>query len=174
MTREFVGVSESDSLLGAVELMREEGTDAAVVLRGAEPVGALASVDVLDLVIDGDSPTDTPVSSVMSDPPPVLSSEATLAEAAAEIAGRNARYVLVTDEDGVAGTVEARDLVRATTSLSRPVDRPLAATESGNGERPAPEADRFSTQSICEVCGSLTGALTDFNGQLVCPDCREV
>jgi len=43
MSHEFVGVSESDALLDAVELMRAENTTSAVVLRGNESVGLVTT-----------------------------------------------------------------------------------------------------------------------------------
>jgi len=36
------------------------------------------------------------------------------------------------------------------------------------------QGDTVSTQGVCESCGSLVGDLGDFNGQLLCRECRDV
>ncbi|WP_195155705.1 CBS domain-containing protein, partial [Halorubrum sp. AJ67] len=45
MHREFLGVSESDSLSDAAALLVEEETNCVVVVRGGDPVGRLESRD---------------------------------------------------------------------------------------------------------------------------------
>ena len=52
MTRDFVGVSESDDLLEAVRTIRNADATGALVLRGGEPVGYLSAGAVLDHLVD--------------------------------------------------------------------------------------------------------------------------
>lgn len=174
MAREFVGVSESDPVAGAAELLSAEGADAAVVLRGSEPVGVFAARDVIEVVAAGDDPGETPVSTAMS-PPVALPAGASLADAIEAMADRDVTHVVVTDAEDVAGTVEARDVVAAAAAL-RGEREPVASPTAGGGDDRVDAADAtdgFATQSICEVCGSLAHDLTNVNGQLVCSDCRE-
>lgn len=58
MHREFLGVSESDSLPGAAALLVEEETNCLVVVRGGEPVGRLESRDALDALLDATGDAD--------------------------------------------------------------------------------------------------------------------
>ncbi|WP_232685836.1 CBS domain-containing protein [Halobacterium zhouii] len=177
MSREYVGVSESDGLLDAVELMRTEDTSSAVVLRGNTPVGVVTSEAVLDLLVDGGDPTASPVEAAMENTPPALSPAASVAEAA-ELMGRTGDgRVLVADDDGIHGVVEAHDLTSAVTQRDGP------AAEAGPGGTATPPSadasggtatDEYSAQSICEACGSLARELANVNGQLLCSDCRSV
>lgn len=179
MTREFVGVSESDRVGDAVDLMLEEGVDCVVVLRGSDPVGMLTAADSLGFVTSADDPGETDVGDVMSGTVPTVDPGASVAEAAGLMADSGVRSLLVTDDDDLVGLVSERDVVRAIATLadqpsagepSNPSDRePVAAVETGE----APGAE-YSTQSVCERCGSLTPDLRNFNGQLVCGNCREV
>ncbi|MDZ5812510.1 CBS domain-containing protein, partial [Halorubrum sp. AD140] len=41
-------------------------------------------------------------------------------------------------------------------------------------EASATDADGSPTQGVCESCGSLVPDLVTANGQVVCPECREV
>ena len=179
MTREYVGVSESDSVLGAVRLMRNERVGGVVVLRGQDPVGILTEWDVIGVVADGKDPSETVASDVMSKPVLTMDADRGLADAAATMSNESIRHLLIVDEnDEISGVLTERDIITASASLGtapttepevRSVEPAAEATANGNG-RPA----EYSSQSICEGCGSLARNLTDFNGQLICADCLDV
>ena len=165
-SRTFVGVSETDTLRGTGRLMADEGTQCALVMRGSDPVGVVRSVDVLDRLA-ADDPADAPVTDVMSEPPPTLSPTASLDDAVATLSTASDDVVVVSDGTDVHGTITARDLVAA--EALWPADRAEPApviTAAGDGP--------YSEQSICEGCGTLSRELTGYNGQLLCPDCRDV
>ncbi|GGL23522.1 inosine-5-monophosphate dehydrogenase [Halarchaeum grantii] len=175
MSREFVGVGESDGLRETVALLRENDADAAVVLRGDDPVGFLSARDVLDHVAAGDV-DDVTVGDAMADPPTALRPEATLADAANAIRRTDSDHLLVSDGDGLIGVVTVRDVTTASRATVEPVpDADGATPESGPPDDRDRDvaADDFSAQSVCEVCGGLAGSLTNVNGQLVCADCHQ-
>lgn len=179
MTREYVGVSESDSVLGAVRLMRDERVGGVVVLRGQEPVGILTEWDVVGVVAEGMDPEGTAVSDVMSKPVLTMDADRSLADAAGTMSNENIRHLLIVDEgDGVSGLLTERDVITASASLGtapttepemRSVEPLAEPAANGNGR-----TAEYSSQSICEGCGSLARDLNDFNGQLICADCRDV
>lgn len=185
MTREFVGVSESDTVGDAVDLMLEESTGDVVVLRGSTPVGMLTAADALGLVTSEDSPVDRTVGAVMSGTVPTVALDAPVAEAAGEMADTGAGSLLVTTGEELVGVVSEQDVVRATATLA---DHPSTGGPA-KSEDPMPVAGtveasettgvgsaegEYSSQSVCENCGSLTPNLRNFNGQLICGDCREI
>lgn len=187
MTHEYVGVSESDTVGDAVDLMLEEGEHGVVVLRGTDPVGMLTVEDALGLVSRTDDPADAEVGSVMSGTVPSIRPDAPLVEAAGTLADAGVGSLLVEADGEVVGVVSERDVVRATATLadhatlSEPVE-PTEPTDPGEPAAPVEAADggsmpvegEASTQSVCEICGSLTPDLHNFNGQLICDDCREI
>ena len=194
LTNDYVGVSESDSVRGAVELMREERASCVLVVRGSEPVGIMTEWDVLGVVADDDDPTETTVGDVMT--APVISFDPTrsLTDAANTMARENIRNVVVEDDDGVLGLVTQRDVIaaagsfQATMTPTRSSDPTLegnppnddrAPQSATSGEEPESGVlpnggDEYTTQGVCETCGSLADALWESNGQLVCADCRTV
>lgn len=178
MTRDYVGISESDPISGAVDLLLEEDASAAVVLRGSEPIGMLTRADALShLTSSGD--VDDPVSTAMSGTMPSVSPNAGFVDAANKLAEAGVECLLVTEGNETAGLVTVRDVAGAAASLStRPPhdgghDRTLETATIEAGEGTTAEA-QYSRQSVCETCGSLTPDLQNFNGQLICADCREV
>ncbi|ELZ24275.1 signal transduction protein with CBS domains [Halosimplex carlsbadense 2-9-1] len=187
MDREFVGVSEADDLEETAELMLEEGTDSAVVLRGSDPVGVVTERDALAAFVDAgeDSPS---VSEAMTDALPTVSPEMTIAEAADELSVGSTQRALVSDGDEPLGVLTERDLLTAS-PLARTAngaamaerERAVAGVTEGRGNPDAEPAEtrrsggsRFEDQSLCEACGSLSRELSPFNGQLLCPDCRDI
>ncbi|WP_254763535.1 CBS domain-containing protein [Natrinema marinum] len=192
LTNEYVGVSESDSVLETVRLMREERTSCALVVRGSEPVGIVTEWDVLGLVADEDDTATTTVEEAMTTPVITVGPDRSLTDVATTMARQNIRNVLVEDEDGIVGLVTQRDVIAAAGSFQAtmtPVrssgslldyDREVAeattapATESADARLVPNGGDEYTTQGVCEACGSLADALWDANGQLVCADCRTV
>lgn len=184
MTREYLGVSESDAVADAVGLMLAESAGAVVVLRGTDPVGMLLPEDALAVVADGADPGTTTVDAVMSDTVPTVPPEAPLVEVAGRMADAGTGSLLVTADGEVVGVVEETDVVAATSAVAgrgvpeppgEPADpetvTPGAAVESGED---AAATEQVRTQSVCETCGALTADLREFNGQLICDDCRDI
>ncbi|QCJ46491.1 cyclic nucleotide-binding/CBS domain-containing protein [Haloprofundus sp. MHR1] len=185
MEREFVGVSESDSVRAAAELMFEEDADCIVVLRGNEPVGVVPSRTALGVVLD--DADDTSVSEVMVDPEPTVESETALVVAEDRMRSEATPWALVVDEGELVGLLTERDVLMAATLTQEemrtegqertPANRPEFGDADGppNAETNGGiDSETYSSQSICEVCGSLARTLSNVNGQLVCSDCRDV
>lgn len=176
MRRTFVGVSEGDSVAGAAELMHEEGVDGAVVVRGSDPIGILTASDVMAIVAADGEPTETAVDTAMRQPAVTVAPDDDIGEAIGAIADHDIGWLAVVSEGDLVGTVTEHDIVTAPSSLS-PIDTP----EPTGADTPVPERTRrdtgpesatYTTQGVCEVCGSLSRSLDPHNGQLVCEDCR--
>jgi CBS domain-containing protein len=195
MTRDYVGVSESDSVLGAVRLMDQDGVGCVVVLRGSEPVGIMTESDVLSLIADERDPAETDVSAVMSEPVVSVNADRGLSDAAATMSREDIRRLIVTNDDELLGVLSERDVISASASLSgvshlreesmgEAGNEPLGSNPLGGepigsetvGSATEEDEDRYeySDRSICETCGTLSRELTNVNGQLICTDCREV
>ncbi|WP_435358243.1 CBS domain-containing protein [Haloarchaeobius sp. DFWS5] len=184
-TREYVGVSESDSVLSTVQLMRDEDAGSVLVLRGEDPVGIMTERDVLEMVADGSDPATTTVSDLMSRPVVSIDADRSLSEAADVMSRQEIRNLLVTDGDEVVGVLTERDVIdvagplRASQSLAATTDSLRDSTDMDETPDESPIAnggtgDEYGTQGVCELCGALAGSLYEANGQLVCPDCRQV
>ena len=178
VNREYVGVSESDDLIETVEVLLREDADTAVVLRGSEPVGVVTERDILELLVDGPAPGDATVADAMTESIPTVSPEERLDEAADRMSARSARRLVVMDRGEPLGVLTEHDILGARVhERSREAPVETAAPAQGTGSALAAEEepqDNYEDQSICEVCGTFASDLTSFNGQLVCPDCRDI
>jgi CBS-domain-containing membrane protein len=176
MTREYVGISESDSVGAAADLLVAENGEAAVVLRGSDPVGMLTVTDALaHLARDGTG--DEPVADVMSGTTPTVPPDHGYLDAANTLAEAATESLLVVDDGELVGLVTRRDVVGATASVGGPetvTAEAAPATAVAAESDPDHAVSNYSSQSVCEICGSLTPELQNFNGQLICGDCREL
>jgi CBS domain-containing protein len=178
----FVGVSESDELLEASELLLADGSPVAVVLEGSAVVGGMTARDVLELVVDGGDPASATIGDVMTDAVHTIRPDRSLAEARDEMTSRSTPWLVVTDGDDPVGVVTERDLLAGSTLGSEVTSEQPEESAEGVGASAVGAAtgtetatnDAFEDQGICEVCGSLTHDLAAFNGQLRCADCRNV
>lgn len=194
MTRDYVGVSESDTVLGAVRLMDQDGVGSVVVLRGSTPVGIMTESDVLSLIADEYDPAETKVSEVMSEPLVSIGAGRSLTDAAATMSREEIRRLIVTNDDELVGVLSERDVISASASLtslsgireelpgdvgsealgSDPFAQETVGNEAVGGVNGEEDRYEYSDRSICEACGSLSRELTNVNGQLICTDCRDV
>lgn len=182
MDREYVGVSESDDLRETAELMLSEEAESVVVLRGSDPVGVVTERDALKAIVRADEGSPD-VKDAMTEAIPKVEPEVTIGEAADEMSARATRRVLVSDGSEPLGVLSEHDLMSASpfaqtangpTTDTR--DQPVAGVTAGRGEaeNQSGAEGRFADQSLCEACGSLSRDLSPFNGQLLCPDCRDI
>lgn len=183
MTRDYVGVSESDTIADTVALMRESRSSSAVVLRGEDAVGIVTEWDLVGLLDDEDSSTDAAISSVMSSPVVSARADATLAEAAATMTAEHIRNLVVTEGREFVGVLTQRDVIAAIGSRRAGPDRnresgPTVAAgatiDDGDRLAIANGGDAFRRQGICEGCGALADTLWEQNGQFRCENCHGV
>lgn len=174
MTTAYVGVSESDTIGDVVDVMFDDGVAGVVVLRGQNPVGTVTERDLLRAAATGALPLDAGIASVMSGPGPSIDVETPLAEAASTLSTENERQLLVTNGngDGLVGILTAQDVIAAAASSFSSPDPEPETTPMAMDERP--DRPEYTTQSVCEVCGSLMPELETVDGQVVCSDCRAV
>lgn len=175
MTRDYVGVSESDTVTEAAELMLGEGESVIAVVRGSEPIGMVMERQLIEALLHEKDPSKTRIDAVMHRPPRSIQPDVSLAEAAAILADADTDHVFVSAGDGVLGVLSENDLITAVTSIltTEPGESYDQAFDVGMTTEPQ-GSDTMSAQSVCEVCGTLKASLENVNGQLVCGDCRSV
>lgn len=172
MTTAYVGVSESDTVGDVADVMLEEGVADVVVLRGTDPVGTVTERDLLRAATTGTLPVRAEIASLMSGPGPSIDAEMPLAEAASMLLTEDERQLLVTNADELVGVLTARDVIATAASLfSSPDSEPETIPSGPTGNTETPE---YTTQSVCENCGSFMPRLEAVNGQVVCGDCRSI
>lgn len=178
MHREFLGVSESDDLADAAELLLSEGADCLVVVRGSEAVGCLTPRNVLTALLEGGGLETTTVGDVMEPPVPTIEADERLEIAEERLVTEGTGRLIVTVDTEAVGVITERDVLAANPMRRAPEreiqQEPGAERDAATSTQEVGDTAGVVTQSICEQCGSLTADLDRSNGKLLCQDCLEV
>lgn len=111
--RAVVSVAPDRSLREAACAMTDRGVGSAVVLTGDTLTGILTERDVLKAVADGTDLDATPAEKIMTADVVTVGPDWEVYEAAAEMAGKHIRHLVVVEDDRVAGVLSVRDLLLA-------------------------------------------------------------
>lgn len=185
MEREFVGVSEGDTALDTAELLVEEDAGCAVVIRGEEAVGLICEQDLLAALVERGKLDGASAADLMRAPVPTIDAGADMDAAADALAAGDTHRLVVIEGREPVGVLSEHDLVTAGTfAPGREARReetaratPVADAVEGPGDELTVGdggAEAVSSQSVCEACGALSRGLASVQGQLLCPDCRDV
>lgn len=188
MHREFLGVSESDSLSEAAALLVEEETNCVVVVRGGQPIGRLESRDALDALLDADgsvAEADAPelaVADAMGPPLPAVSPNDSLTAVEERLVADGADRVVAVDDGEAVGVVTDGDVLAAGapragtgaggfgdetgTGESRPKEAVLsaAAAADSDAERTAAATMNPDASPDRETAGSRDGPVEGDGG----------
>jgi predicted transcriptional regulator len=180
MHREFLGVSESDSLSEAAALLVEEETNCVVVVRGSDPVGRLESRDALDVLLDADrsasdADDELTVANAMGPPLPAVSPNDSLTAVEERLVAEGADRVVAVDDGEAVGVVTDGDVLAAgapragtgaggfgdeTAADSRPKEAVLsAAAADSDAERTDAATMNPDAASDREPAGSPEGSV---------------
>ncbi|HEV7897462.1 MAG TPA: CBS domain-containing protein [Planosporangium sp.] len=111
--RNIVSVSPADSLRKAARAMVDAGVGSAIVLEDGGLAGIVTERDVLRAVAETSDPDDTPAGAVMTRDVVTAEPDWEVYEAAAEMAARRIRHLVITDGEQVVGVVSVRDVLLA-------------------------------------------------------------
>jgi CBS domain-containing protein len=107
-------VTPDQPAIDAMALMAERRIAAALVVSAGLPVGIVSAKDYgRRIALSKRDPEQTKVSAIMTSPLVTVTSDATVAEAMAIMAGRHIRHLPVVDGDQIAGIVSIGDLARS-------------------------------------------------------------
>ncbi len=109
----IVAVGPADSLRRAARAMVEAGVGSAVVLEDGSLAGIVTERDVLRAVAEASDPDETLAGAVMTREVITVEPDWEIYEAAAEMAARRIRHLVVKDGDKVVGVVSVRDVLLA-------------------------------------------------------------
>ena len=112
MTREVQGIDGRESTQHAAELMAHRGVGALPVFGDGRPIGIVTDRDItIRAVAAGAHTGKTPVASIMTGDPVIVSEETDTNDAAAMMEQRHIRRLLVQDSEGrITGVVSLDDL----------------------------------------------------------------
>ena len=110
---DIVSVAPADSLRATARAIVQAGVGSAVVLANGDLAGIVTERDVLRAVAESSDPDHTATSAVMTREVVTVGPDWEVYEAAAEMAARHIRHLVVSDAGRVVGVVSVRDVLLA-------------------------------------------------------------
>lgn len=114
MAKKIVSVESTVNVGDAIKLMADRNIGSVVVTRDGEMVGILTERDVLKKCYAPGQYTAMKAGEVMSEPLITIRGDAAIGDAADLMAEKNARRLLVTENDKIQGIISQRDVMEAT------------------------------------------------------------
>jgi CBS domain-containing protein len=108
-------VNQNDHVAAAAYLMKRAGATALIVTQAhtGEPVGIITEADISHAVADGKNPNDVRIFQVMTADPTVVSTTASIRDAAKVMTSGRFRHLPVMGDAGLVGIVDITDVCRA-------------------------------------------------------------
>ena len=108
-------VNQNDHVAAAAYLMKRAGATALIVTQAqaGEPVGIITEADISHAVADGKNPNDVRIYQLMTPSPTVVSTTASIRDAAKVMTNGRFRHLPVMGDAGLVGIVDITDVCRA-------------------------------------------------------------
>ena len=119
-------VNQNDHVAAAAYLMKRADATALIVTQGqtGEPVGIITEADISHLVADGKNPNDFRIYQLMTARPTVVSTTASIRDAAKVMTSGRFRHLPVMGDPGLVGIVDITDVCRALLDVSEAGEEP--------------------------------------------------
>ena len=107
-------VDQNDHVAAAAYLMKRADATALIVTQAQtdQPIGIITDADVSRAVADGKNPNDVRIYELMTAHPTVVSTTASIRDAAKVMTSKRFRHLPVTGDAGLAGIVDITDVCR--------------------------------------------------------------
>jgi signal-transduction protein with cAMP-binding, CBS, and nucleotidyltransferase domain len=108
-------VEQNDHAAAAAYLMKRAGATALIVtkMQTGQPAGIITEADISRAVADGKNPNDVRIYELMTANPTVVSTTASIRDAATIMTSKRFRHLPVMGDAGLAGIVDITDVCRA-------------------------------------------------------------
>jgi CBS domain-containing protein len=108
-------VEQNDHAAAAAYLMKRAGATALIVTQtqNGQPIGIITEVDISRAVADGKNPNDVRIYQLMTNRPTVVSTTASIRDAAKVMTRERFRHLPVMGDAGLVGIVDIIDVCRA-------------------------------------------------------------
>jgi CBS domain-containing protein len=170
MTENIVSVDAEETVIQAARLMSEKELSSVLVKRQGELTGIITDRDIITKVVSkGLDPTKVRIGEVMTSPLMTISEDASVEEAAKNMAEHNIRRLVVERDHQKVGIIAESDMIRIEPELHF-----LIRERSKLEAKMTPNEPRVVTLAgFCEECGNYSVRLRKVDSQWLDEDCRD-
>ncbi|MFW6040757.1 MAG: cyclic nucleotide-binding/CBS domain-containing protein [Thermoplasmatota archaeon] len=166
-------IRKNDKVRKAAQLMKDAHVGSLVVLdEKGEMEGIVTESDIVfDTVAHGLNPEETTVENIMSTPVHTIESSDTIEDCAKKMAKLNVRRLPVVKKGEMVGVITENDIISISPMLLE-ITREYARISYPEDIEEYKEPPKKEIAGYCESCDVYSDRLINYNGQLLCPECR--
>ena len=170
MTKKPVNVGSSATIEECAQIMRKEHVGALLVKDNNELRGILSEQDIVrKLVAEGRDLKKTTVGEAMVTKLATITPDKDIYDALAMMRNMNIRHLPVMDGKKMVGLLTMKDVLKIEPQLFDILVEKFEIREMAS----KPAFGSKAAEGICQTCGKYSGELSEVDGAMVCPDCRE-
>jgi CBS domain-containing protein len=171
MTAEIPQMEPFESIQDAAAEMVEHGTGCVIITEEGNPVGIVTERDIVRKVVSArKNPARVQLRDIMSSPVVWIPRNTDILEAARQMAKLKLRKLAVMHDGRLLGVVSAQDILGIAPHLIE-VTRELANLSGEQDDMLAASVEQAS--GYCESCKAYSDMLEYYDGELICPGCKE-
>jgi len=153
----------------AAELMKKHKNDTILVVDGKHPVGIVTERDIVKKVVaENKNPGKTLIKEVMTTPVMIIDPYVTIDDAMKLMGKCNIRRLPVVENNTLIGLITQNDISRISPTLHE-----ISREWSDIADRNEATGKNLVFSGKCEDCGMLSSNLKNYDGQLLCEDCKD-
>jgi CBS domain-containing protein len=160
-----------ESVEDAAAKMVEHGTGCVIITEEGNPIGIVTERDIVRKVVSArKSPAKVQLKKIMSSPIVWIPRNTDILDAAKQMAKLNLRKLVVMHDGRLLGVVSAQDILGIAPHLIQ-VTRELANLTDKTDDMLTASIEQAS--GYCESCKAYSDMLEYYDGELICPECKE-
>ncbi len=168
MTRGVICVDVEDTVRKAAEVMKKNDISGVVVTKKGDGVGVVTERDIIcKIVAEGRRPDDITVRQIMTSPLITIQPDADIDDAARLMRDKDVRRLVVSEKGRIIGVISEFDIVKIEPALHTIIK------ETYNWQiHQAHAAAEGYVAGVCESCENYSEKLTNYDGRMICAECR--
>jgi signal-transduction protein with cAMP-binding, CBS, and nucleotidyltransferase domain len=169
MTQNPVTVAHDTTLDECAKMMSENHVGALLVKKGGNLVGIVTEQDIVrKAVLANSSPSVTIAETIMERSLIKVSPKEDLKTALKHMGNNNVRHLPVFNKGDFIGLLTTKDILKIQPDLFEILADNIELKEEGR----KPINNICEDEGICEHCGNYSIVLSNFEGSMVCDNCR--
>lgn len=169
MFTDLAVVDPEVSVQDGATLMTDKGIGCLIIVKDAEPLGIVTERDIIRKVISSKKdPAGVTLKEIMSSPVKTIPPDIEIFNAAKKMAKMKVRRLLVMKENVPIGVVNEHNIL----SMAPHIIEYLKEVRDIE-YLPSLKTEIMKIPGYCESCKAYSDILDNFDGQLICPECKE-
>jgi len=168
MKKAVITGKPTDTVEKIIQVMGQTGVGGIIIEEDSEVEGIITEGDIISEIAENGRFLEKEISEIMNKPVKTVNKKTDLEEALRIMRDMNIERLPVVENEKLVGIVTERDLIRVEPALIEMAREKEVLDSMERNER-----KQLRATGICERCEIHSNDLREFQGEMLCRDCRE-